>query len=98
MYIKDDVCYAGSLAPEVRISSARVLRGRMLLVTFSTGERRLFDASQLVGGAFAPLAKEEVFSHPVIFHGVLTWDDGNIDVAPETVYRESFPYTEKAIV
>ena len=27
-----------------------------------------------------------------IFHGVMTWDNGEIDIAPETVYAESYPY------
>ncbi len=98
MYIKNDICYAGALQPEIKISNAKPLPGRMMLVTFSTGEKRLFDTTLLEGSAFASLADEEIFSHPAIFHGILTWDDGNIDIAPETVYQESYPYTEKAIV
>lgn len=27
-----------------------------------------------------------------LFHGVITWNNGEIDIAPETVYAESFPY------
>ncbi len=98
MYIKNDICYAGALQPEIKISNAKPLSGGMMLITFSTGEKRLFDTTLLKGSAFAPLSDERVFSQPTIFHGILTWDDGNIDIAPETVYRESYPYTEKAIV
>lgn len=29
-----------------------------------------------------------------IFHGVITWMDGRIDIAPETVYEESFAYED----
>ena len=92
MYNKDDICYAGELSDNITVTEAKPLRGGMMLVTFSTGEKRLFDTTTLQGPAFAPLADEEVFSHPVLFHGVITWNDGEIDVAPETVYRESFAY------
>jgi hypothetical protein len=69
----------------------------MMLVTFSTGETRLFDTTQLAGAAFAPLAEDEVFNNPVFFHGVITWKNGEIDIAPETVYRNSYAYEGKAV-
>ena len=97
MYIKNDICYAGELQEGIKVTAAKPLQGGMLLVTFSTGEKRLFDTTRLRGSAFAPLAEEEVFRHPVLFHGVITWKDGEIDIAPETVYRESYAYTEEAV-
>ena len=63
-----------------------------MLVSFSTGETRLFDTTLLQGSAFAPLADEKIFSNPVLVHGVITWNNGEIDIAPETVYRESYAY------
>ena len=42
MYIIDDVCYAGEAVPDIKVKEATVLRGGMLLLTFSTGEQRLF--------------------------------------------------------
>ena len=97
MYIKNDVCYAGQWQEDIRVVEAKPLRGGMMLVTFSTGEKRLFDTTTLQGAAFAPLADEEVFSHPVLFHGVITWADGEIDIAPETVYRDSYAYDDLAV-
>ena len=97
MYILNDICYAGQLQEGIKVTEARPLRGGMLLVTFSTGETRLFDTTTLQGPAFAPLADEEVFSHPVLFHGVITWNDGEIDIAPETVYRNSYAYEDMAM-
>ena len=47
---------------DIRVTEAKPLRGGMMLVTFSTGERRLFDITKLSGPAFAPLADEEIFS------------------------------------
>ena len=97
MYIRDDICYAGQYQDGIRVTEAQPLRGGMLLVTFSTGEKRLFDTTRLHGSAFAPLADEAVFSHPVLFHGVITWNNGEIDIAPETVYRDSYAYDSEAV-
>ena len=96
MYIKDDVCYAGAYEEGIKVTEAKPLRGGMLLVTFSTGEKRLFDTTQLEGKAFAPLADEKIFQHPLIFHGVITWMDGTIDIAPEMVYQHSYAYDDVA--
>ena len=52
MYIIDDVCYAGEAIPDIKVKEATVLRGGMLLITFSTGEQRLFDTTLLTGSAF----------------------------------------------
>ncbi|MBR4744570.1 MAG: DUF2442 domain-containing protein [Oscillospiraceae bacterium] len=95
MYIINDICYAGELTDDIKITEAKPLRGGMMLVTFSTGEKRLFDTTKLEGSAFKPLADETVFMNPVIFHGVITWNNGEIDIAPETVYEESYAYDEE---
>lgn len=92
MYIVDGICYAGNDAKEIRVQDAKPLRGGMLLVTFETGEKRLFDTSQLTGSAFEVLKNEEIFENLRIFHGVITWMNGEIDIAPETVYEQSYPY------
>ena len=92
MYIINDICYAGEIKEGIKVTEAKPLRGRMLLVTFSTGEKRLFDTTILQGSAFEPLEDENIFQDIHIFHGVITWLDGEIDVAPEKVYVESYAY------
>lgn len=92
MYIINDICYAGEIKEGIKVTEAKPLRGRMLLVTFSTGEKRLFDTTILKGSAFEPLENESIFQDIHIFHGVITWLDGEIDVSPEKVYVESFAY------
>jgi hypothetical protein len=37
---------------------------------------------------------KKILSDIVIFHGIMTWMDGKIDIAPETVYAKSYPYNE----
>ncbi|MBQ9492099.1 MAG: DUF2442 domain-containing protein [Firmicutes bacterium] len=92
MYVVNDVCYAGKLVDCIKVTDVKPLRGCMMIVTFSTGERRLLDTTLLSGSAFKPLADEKIFNNPVIFHGVITWNNGKIDIAPETVYRNSYAY------
>ena len=95
MYIIDDVCFAGEVTPDIKVKEATVLRGGMLLLTFSTGEQRLFDTTLLTGAAFEPLKDEKTLADFTIFHGVMTWMNGEIDIAPETMYAESYPYTSR---
>lgn len=97
MYIKDDVCYAGKMEDGITVTEAVPLAGMMLLVTFSTGEKRLFDVTQLKGPVFQPLQDEEVFKKIELFHGVITWNNREIDVAPEMVYRNSYAYESCAV-
>lgn len=92
MYIVNGICYAGNNLEEIRVQEALPLRGGMMLVTFTSGEKRLFDTTTLTGSAFEPLKNEEIFKNVSIFHGVMTWDNGEIDIAPEMVYAESYPY------
>ena len=93
MYMVNDVCYAGSPKEGLKVRAVKALRGGMLLLTFSTGEERLLDTTELTGPAFERLAEGEVWCHPSLFHGVITWADGEIDIAPEGAYEKSYPYT-----
>lgn len=97
MHIMNGICYAGELTDDIKVTEAKPLRGGIMLVTFSTGEKRLFDTTMLQGSAFKALADEKIFNNPVLFHGVITWNNGEIDVAPETVYKNSYAYNCEAI-
>ena len=96
MDIQNDICYAGQLTDNIRVTEANPLRGGMMLVTFSTGEKRLFDTTKLEGAAFEPRRDEKVFNTPVLFHGVITWNNGENDISPEAVYRDSYAYDDIA--
>ena len=39
MYIKDGICYAGELTPEIEIASIKLLKDGFMLIDFSTGEK-----------------------------------------------------------
>lgn len=87
MYIRDGIAYAGEIAPQLTVSDVRPLDNRRLWVRFNTGEARIFDFSPLLNRpAFAPLADEGVFHSVRIEYGMPTWNDGEIDIAPEALY------------
>ena len=98
MYIVDDVCYAGTPSKEIRVAEAWPLVGGMMLVLFSSGEKRLFDATILDGPVFEPLQSEDVFATARVEHGFISWADGSIDIAPEYVYANSVPYDESDVL
>lgn len=93
MYILNDIAYAGAPLNDMKVESARVVNDYCLLIRFSTGETRLFDATSLFNiPAFKSLDDRKVFSSFQLDHGVLTWDNGLIDIAPEALYEKSYRY------
>ena len=98
MYIKDGLCCAGELVPDIEVADIKILEDGMLLVLFSTGETRLFDVTTLLdkGSVFAPLAEEKNRQTAKVTHGFLSWLNGEIDIAPETLYAESYPYSKES--
>lgn len=97
MYIENGVAHAGELVKGIKVASAVVVNRLSMLVTFSTGETRLFDASQLLAyPAFEPIADQGTFESFSIEHGVVSWEAGENDTAPERMYAISFPYEKAA--
>ncbi len=94
MYILNGIVYGGEPQETIKISEVKILSDRIMLITFSNGETRLFDASILSGEAFEPLKKDEVFQKGIVDHGVVTWLDGEIDCAPEFMYQHSYEYED----
>lgn len=92
MYEVDGICYADTPMNERRITSAKPLLGGLVKVTFLSGEQRLFDVTTLTGSAFDALADEAVQASVKAEHGFISWDNGNVDLAPEYVYEHSIPY------
>ena len=90
------IAHADDLVSGIEVASATVVGDLRMLVTFTTGETRLFDASPLLKmPAFAPLANPDVFRGYVIDHGVVCWSNGGIDLAPEKMYAMSCAHEQK---
>lgn len=95
MFIVNGIAYANERTDNIEVTSVKPLDDMMMIVTFSSGEKRLFDASILLKyPAFAPLKDEVVFKNASVECGVVVWKDGDIDIAPESMYEQSYPYEE----
>ena len=97
MYVLNDVVYAGEQTNNIKIVQAVPLPNLMLLLTFSTGEQRLFDVTELEGSAFEPLKDKKVFNNISVNYGYVSWDNGNIDCSPEYMYQHSYKYTSDRV-
>ena len=92
MYIRNGIAYAGEEAPMLKVNGVRPLENHKLWLRFNTGEARIFDFTPLLSmPAFAPLTDMSVFRCVYIDYGVPVWNDGDIDIAPETLYEQSVP-------
>ncbi|MCD7715761.1 MAG: DUF2442 domain-containing protein [Lachnospiraceae bacterium] len=92
MFEVNGILYAGTSEKLVKIKDAKVTGRKMLLLTFSSGEKRVFDAETLKGEVFLPLDEERIFRNFKIVHGVVTWMNEEIDCAPEYMYEHSYAY------
>lgn len=93
MFISEGIVYGSEPEQPIKVEQVKVLPEMMLLIKFNNGEIRLFDSTSLEGPAFDPLHDEEVFSAPVIDHGVIMWQNEEIDCTPEYMYRHSYEYS-----
>ncbi|MCD8287050.1 MAG: DUF2442 domain-containing protein [Clostridia bacterium] len=91
MHIKNGIVY-GAKPLGVRVYSVKVLEDMIMIITFSNGEIRLFDATVLEGPVYESLKNEEVFANVKISHGIITWANGSIDCSPEFMYSHSYEY------
>ena len=93
MYEKDGIVYGSQPQQGMLVTKVRDTGDYIILVTFSTGEARLVDCTELFSlPAFARLADKDAFSTLEVRHGVLTWLDGEVDIAPEGLYARSYEY------
>ena len=89
MHIVSDIAYADERVVPLTVMDVRPLEGHRLWVRFSSGETRVFDFTPLLKmPAFAPLADEKIFSTVYVDYGVPTWNDGAIDIDPETLLHD----------
>ncbi len=98
MFEKDGITYADEQKPELTVLNVKPLYSGVLLVTFSTGEKRLFDTTLLTEPVYEPLKDSNVVNNPILFHGIITWLDGTIDISPEAVYQISYRYNTQDVI
>ena len=98
MFILNGIVYASERPENIEVTQATPLEDMMMILTFSTGEQRLFDLTTLEGSAFEPLKQESVQHTVAVFHGAVTWLYGEIDCSPEYLYAHSYAYTAPDMV
>lgn len=99
MYIIDGIAYAGEPPPMIKVSGIRPMDDFKLWIRFNTGETKLFDIKPLLKTpAFAPLADIGVFKGVYIDYGVPVWNNGEIDISPELLYKDGVATEQTAPV
>ena len=75
----------------VRPVSVKPLENYKLFVSFSTGEKKIFDvAPYLTMPFFAPLKDEARFRQVFVGDYTVEWENG-CDIAPHELYDDSVP-------
>lgn len=97
MFIKDGIAYAGDASPALKICGVRPLADWKLWVRFNTGEAKIYDFKPMLNyPAFKPLLDEELFKQVYIDYGIVVWNDDDIDIAPEELYKNGVDLRKSA--
>lgn len=96
MYIVDNIAYADDFNTEnLKIIEIKIVSELYMLITFSNGEKKIFDATFLLQfPAYKKLENFEVFKNAYIENGILMWDNGQIDISTDTLYNNSYKYEQ----
>lgn len=77
----------------LKVENVKVITDLCLLITFSNGERKIFDATHLLNyPVYEELKDFEIFKNIHIQNGIITWKNGEIDIDTQTVYDNSLEY------
>ena len=85
----DDIINGSPLGP--RVVAVTPTDDYKLFLTFTNGERRIFDAKPLLEvPVFKQLANISFFKSVKVAYGTVMWPQ-DIDYCPDTLYMESVP-------
>lgn len=94
MFIKNDIVYASQITKDLEVINFKILDYMYMIISFSNGEERVFDATCLLEyPVYQPLKDEKIFNAVEIRNGTLSWCNNKIDIAPEMLYKKSYEYT-----
>lgn len=48
--------------------------------------------------AYKRLENFEIFKSAYVENGIIVWDNGSIDIAPDTVYKNSYEYECEEVI
>ncbi len=68
------------------VKDVTALNNYKLQLSFTNGEKGLYDCSHLLDfGIFSELKQEEYFKQVEVVHGTIAWPHGQ-DICPDTLY------------
>lgn len=89
MYVLDGIAYAGEPFKPIKMCGVHPLDDFRLWVRFNNGDAKVFDFKPLLSTpAFVPLTDMAVFNAVYIDYGITVWNNGYIDIAPETLFEK----------
>ena len=89
----EEILHGKPLGP--RVTSVTPLGDHKLLLTWTNGEKRIFEAHKLLcQSVFKPLKDESFFNNIKIINGTIAWEN-DIDYCPDTLYIDSIPFHNK---
>ncbi len=95
MYIIDGIAYAGEPKPPIIVKAARSLDDYKLWIRFANNEEKIFNFTPLLNyPCYTPLKDKSVFDKVYIDFGCPVWNNGEIDIAPELLYKDGMPTGE----
>lgn len=84
---KEYICYGDE--PLIYVCEVKAGDDFSLCLTFTTGERKIFDARPLLEKKiYAPLKSKRLFGKAYASGGGVAWND-DLDIAPEYLYENS---------
>lgn len=84
---------------EIKVRAIKVYDNWTMLVTFENDEQRIFDLEDVLEmSAFKTLEDIDNFKTAKVRNGVVTWLGGEVDLAPQTMYRMSYEYDTTDII
>lgn len=90
MYEIDGILYADNQVKIIRVVYASPMDDYKIELIFNTGEEKIYDAKGLFRfPVFQVLQDEKIFQEMSVLDGTVSWLQGELDVAPETLYEES---------
>ena len=87
----DNIIHAAPLGH--RVTEVTPTDNHKLILTFTNGERRIFDARPLLTmPVFKPLANKSFFQMVRVAYGTIEWPQ-DIDYCPDTLYMKSVAFS-----
>ena len=87
MRIENGIAYANG-KNELNVTFFEIIENYKVRIAFDNGEKRTFDFKTLLNKpAFLPLNDMGIFKSVNVEHGIPTWNNGNIDISPEYLYK-----------